>query len=693
MVNLRTLAIVTLCLSALVLTCESKADVRKKAEKKKVQVTSLQVQKQEPLLMQSIIPTFSDLSELFDYKDKWLSTAPKDVLTAFNQYGSQQGQNQSDGQANSKENIHENVDYSLALADVYIVLADYSAALNELDAISLAPITELASKPDSAPKTEHVLTPENKIKLLEKKAQILTLQNNLFEAISFLTRAHKLAVTNKLNRQAIFISLLISERYITLADEDKAIYWQQEALSLLEPKNVSEKDAADKGAAEQDNLGLLIEASILLAKQQEQISQHLSATRTLVKVIDLVEDKNYDSVESSLRMQLSHNFMQAQQYINAEQELEKSYKLAVKSRNQQQQVMSVVNLINTYIVQGKFDDANSLLNAAERLARFLTTAQDKRDFKLAKAQVLAGFSKYSQALTILNSIDDSGILDINEKQALEIKRLELKAKWLALTGQKYQSVDAFEQLLQTKLAEQQHRTNLKLDFVLASYRHDIEQIKQQGLDDKTLNAELLKQNQEYAEDFSNVKVWLFLLLVLFIVAAYFVYRRLQPKKAESLFLDPITGAHNHSYFVKHLNLLMKNNMPFSLVMFDIDNMRKINQKLGHELGDRLLTQIVERLEVRLGSNKLLVRLSGDQFIVIAKNFSLNQAFALAEILRKELNSNKFHVDNLSIHLSASFGVICHYENMTIDSMKDDVKKVLDKAKSKGGNITQVVGFC
>jgi diguanylate cyclase (GGDEF)-like protein len=641
------------------LAYNSQANDKNKANgKKKVQVSSLQTQEQDTLLMPSLVPNFSDFSELLDYKSKWISSAPNDVLTAFNQYYSQLQPIDS----GTQEYTQDRVEYSLALVEVYVILADYPAAFAELDIINN--IDELSI--------------ENKIQTLEKKAQVLALQSDFFNSINVLTQAHQLAVTNKLDRQSILTALLISQSYITLDEQEKTHYWHQQVMSLLD---------------QYDDFGLLIEASILLAKQQENISEHLNATKTLVKVIDLVSEQNYDNVETSLRIQLSHNFLQAKQYINAEQELEKSYNLALKSRNQQQQVMSVVNLINTYVEQSKFDDANSLLKGVQRLERFLTTTPDKRSFKLAKAQVLAGFSKYSQALTILNSIDSSDVLDASEKQTLDINLLEKKSKWLALTDQKYRSVDAFQQLLKSKLAEQQNNSSNKLDFVMANYRYDVEKIKQQGLDDKTLNSELLKQNQEYLDTLSNIKVWLFLTFVLFIVVAYFLYKRLQPKQAESQFLDPITGAHNHSYFVKHVNLLMKNNMPFSLVMFDVDNMRKINKKLGHELADRLLTQIVERLEVRLGSNKLLVRLSADQFIVIAKNFSLNQAFALAEILRKELNSNKFHVDNLSIHLSASFGVICHYEDMTIDSMKDDVKKVLDKAKSKGGNITQVVGFC
>jgi diguanylate cyclase (GGDEF)-like protein len=648
MVNLRTFvivfAIVTLSLSGLAQANNSQTD-----DKKKVQVASLQEQKQEQLL----VPNFSDINDLLDYKTQWLINKPENVLKAFQQFES--------NSLNTKPEQHS-VQYTLALVDVYTRLSDFDNAITTLESIGVIEKLDVTEQ----------------IKVLEKKAQVSVLQANIFNANQFLLLANQLATDNQLTRQSIFTALSISDNYVRLADEVNSVFWQEQVKSLL---------------STQDDIGMLIEASIILAKQQETLGLYLTATKTLIHVIDLLSVQNFYNVEASLRIQLSHNFKTAEQYVNAEQELEKAYKLAVKSRNQQQQLMAIVNLIDVYIIQSKYDDALPLLKAAERLERFFTSAKDQRAFALVKAQVLAGTSQYSQALIILDKINTDDILAPSEKQKLAIDILTLKSKWLMLSGAKQPSIQAFEQLLTKSLTYQQHTSNLKLDFVMANYLHDLEQVKQDVMQQKSLAEEVKQQNVALAERLSNFKILLLLSFVALIAGGYFIYKRLQPKRTELQFIDPITGAHNHSYFVKHVNRLMQNDMPFSLVMFDVDNMRTINQKLGHELGDRLLTQIVERLGVRLGSNKLLVRLSGDRFIVIAKNFSLNQAFALAEILRKELNSNKFYVDNLGINLSASFGVTCHYENKTIDSMKDEVQDALNKAKTKGGNITQVVGFC
>lgn len=701
MVDFRTLFTVVICLSAFVVTCDSQS-----AEKKKVQVASLIAQQQE----QIIVPSFSTLEELLNYKDEFLDSAPENVLIAFQQYQinhltSPSTKNETSAKLSdvSKENealepnedvtinlvpdnklldsglnsdtnstfdplvqeldlsTEERFEFSLALSDVHLALSKLDTALIELDSLSLSEL-DIVSQ----------------LTVLEKKAQILNQKHDFFNAVRYLTQANELAMNNDLSRQSIFTALQLSAIYVTLSDKDKTLYWQQEATDLL---------------SEQDDLGLLIEASILLAKQQQDIGQHLNATRTLVHVIDLVSNKKYYSVEASLRLQMSDNFKTAQQYVNAEQELERSYKLAVKSRDQEQQLVTLIHLIDTYAAQNKFDDAKPLLKAAKSLERFLVTEKDKRDYELAKAQVLAGGSQYKKALALLDELDMSDIFDENVKHDLIIELLNLKSNWLTLDGDKQAAIQSFNRLIANHLAQQQMRSDIKLDFVIANYKNELAELKQQLLESKKQDDNFSEPKEDADYSFSSNIVLLFIGIVVLLGLAYFIVKWLKAEQSKRIFLDPVSGANNHNYFIKHVKLLMKSNTPFSLIMFDIDNMRKVNDKLGFELGDKLLALVVERLDSRLGSNKLLVRLSGDKFIVIAKDFSLKQAFALAEVLRKELNSNKFYIDNLAINLSASFGVSYCYGSKSIDKVKDEVQDALDKAKIKGGNITQEMDFC
>jgi len=668
MLNLRTLSIVAICLSAFAVTCDSHS-----AEKKKVKVTSLSAQKQEQVIGDvneiGIIPRFATLDELFAYKDEFLATEPEEVLKAFKQFQINHLPSPSDKNTNVlSENKSFKINQDLAGGDTlnkndgFDLNINGSPELNTIPDIAVIPkfdvIPELDVTNELNPTPDLNITPEQKFKftlalseinlellefdtalaeleslplsdlktvnqitLLEKKAQILSKKNDFFNAVRYLTQANKLSMSNDLNRQSILTALQLSEIYVTLSDIDKTLYWQQNAKSLL---------------AKEEDLGLLIEASILLAKQQQDTGQHLNSTRTLINVVDRVADKKYYSVEASLRLRLSENFKIAKQYVNAEQELERAYKLAVKSRNQEQQLVAIIHLIDVYAVQNKFSSAKPLLKAAKSLERFLTTVKDKRDYELAKAQVLAGTSQYKKALRILENLDMSDVLDENAKRELDIKLLELKSNWLVLNGKKQAGIQLFKESLDSKLAQQETSSTIKLDFLMANYKYDVAQAKnelaevqQQLLEYKKQNDKLKQPKEGFIDSLYNNRVLLAVSVILLLAIVYLIIRVFRPKKSKRIFLDPVSGANNHNYFIKHVKLLMQNNTPFSLIMFDI---------------------------------------------------------------RKELNNDKFYIDNLGINLSASFGVSYCYGDKNIDTIKDDVKDALDKAKTKGGNITQAMDF-
>ncbi|MDU0114597.1 hypothetical protein RT723_16690 [Psychrosphaera aquimarina] len=152
MVNLRTFvivfAIVTLSLSGPAQANNSQTD-----DKKKVQVASLQEQKQEQLL----VPNFSDINDLLDYKTQWLINKPENVLKAFQQFES--------NSLNTKPEQHS-VQYTLALVDVYTRLSDFDNAITTLESIGVI---------DNLDVTEQIKVLEKKHKYLYFKQIYLTL--------------------------------------------------------------------------------------------------------------------------------------------------------------------------------------------------------------------------------------------------------------------------------------------------------------------------------------------------------------------------------------------------------------------------------------------------------------------------------------------------------------------------------------
>lgn len=83
--------------------------------------------------------------------------------------------------------------------------------------------------------------------------------------------------------------------------------------------------------------------------------------------------------------------------------------------------------------------------------------------------------------------------------------------------------------------------------------------------------------------------------------------------------DPLTGAHTRSWFKAHLAGRLKEarTSPFTLMMIDLDNFKKINDTWGHLEGDRALVTVVELLRRSLRSTDVIARFAGDEFLVLA----------------------------------------------------------------------------
>src|SRR5690606_15036399 len=83
--------------------------------------------------------------------------------------------------------------------------------------------------------------------------------------------------------------------------------------------------------------------------------------------------------------------------------------------------------------------------------------------------------------------------------------------------------------------------------------------------------------------------------------------------------DTLTGLPNRARFSNHLIQLVREQVPHALLVFDLDNFKKINDSLGHELGDSLLCRLSERLSHFTRFKAKLYRLGGDEFAVVLEN--------------------------------------------------------------------------
>jgi diguanylate cyclase (GGDEF)-like protein len=156
--------------------------------------------------------------------------------------------------------------------------------------------------------------------------------------------------------------------------------------------------------------------------------------------------------------------------------------------------------------------------------------------------------------------------------------------------------------------------------------------------------------------------------------------------------DALTSLKNRRYFDKILEAEVhkakSKNIPLSLIMFDIDRFKNINDTYGHQVGDEALRGLAKTVSAHIRQSDVLARYGGEEFAVIASWTNIDAAKILAEKLRKTIEELK--LPDVP-QFTCSFGVAqMEEEDFTHDIIKraDDA---LYEAKNSGRNIVIAKG--
>ncbi|WP_419769835.1 MAG: diguanylate cyclase [Candidatus Marinarcus sp.] len=151
--------------------------------------------------------------------------------------------------------------------------------------------------------------------------------------------------------------------------------------------------------------------------------------------------------------------------------------------------------------------------------------------------------------------------------------------------------------------------------------------------------------------------------------------------------DQLTGLFNrqkfHSIFTKEIRRNRRYSNPLSLIIFDIDDFKDINDTFGHEEGDYVLKVITKITTTAVRDSDTVVRWGGEEFIVLLPETALDNACVVAEKIRASMAS--FTMDNINKIVTASFGVAQLQESDCETSFIKRADNALYKAKSQGKN--------
>jgi len=150
-------------------------------------------------------------------------------------------------------------------------------------------------------------------------------------------------------------------------------------------------------------------------------------------------------------------------------------------------------------------------------------------------------------------------------------------------------------------------------------------------------------------------------------------------------IDSMTGLYNRRFFIelceKELNRQERYHTHFSLLMIDCDHFKNINDKFGHAQGDNVLIALSTIFQTITRKSDIIARVGGEEFMIILQETNLEDAYLMAEKIRKEISERMIS----NHHITVSIGVTQSQPQETLESILSRVDKALYSAKTTGRN--------
>lgn len=192
------------------------------------------------------------------------------------------------------------------------------------------------------------------------------------------------------------------------------------------------------------------------------------------------------------------------------------------------------------------------------------------------------------------------------------------------------------------------------------------------------------------ESFTNnmyLEVFLITILILTIIIFTYIVSKYQYKVRSAGEVDYLTNIYNRKKFYdlanKEVAAAKRNKYAISILLFDIDHFKKINDKYGHGYGDAVLVSLSNKIMENIRDKDILARWGGEEFVLLLSHTNKNQAIIAAEKLRSLVDSSKLpHLKDVTISIGVSE---IDLDKVDLDKAIKQADKNMYCAKNKGRN--------
>jgi diguanylate cyclase len=326
------------------------------------------------------------------------------------------------------------------------------------------------------------------------------------------------------------------------------------------------------------------------------------------------------------------------------------------------------------------------LEQLRTIEKSLKEASNSDDFFSVRKSILNLIKAYISRISKEREEAASFIREIGER-LIEVEGHMINSLTFAKDAHKVSS--SFTDTLEGQLVEFKQTTDISRDLSelktavatrLSSIKTVLESKRQ---DDSVRLQQADQQMQQLQQNLSEMKGE--------IQAAWQRAKSLE----HELMIDPLTGIYNRRAYDRRIfeetQRYQRYQRAFSLLIFDVDHFKRVNDLYGHSVGDMCLKEIVHRIKPVLRKSDFIARYGGEEFAVIVPETRSEGAMDVAEKLRQTIEATKFIYKADSVAITVSVGVT---EIMPADKTQEDIftraDRALYSAKQSGRNRVAVL---
>lgn len=423
-----------------------------------------------------------------------------------------------------------------------------------------------------------------------------------------------------------------------------------------------------------------------LATSYRRFGDPETAIKYQIRLENTYIDSNMLFEAENINVQIAFSLEELGRLDESTQRFYKSLKFWQNKNEKASIADAKVNIAGNLIKQGEIDKALTLLKQAE--------PDIPVEYDGPHSFMSLFFAK---AYLVKNELDKA--LEYSQKASIDFERggnrrgesqnLQLQSQIYHAKGDienAYKSLSAFlemhlsldKQIMSDRNAEMQTRFNTE------KVQDENENLLKVSTD-KELKLQIMQRNE-------NLQIVIIILVaIILIIVSVFAYKQLKRKrKYQSLALtDELTQLSNRraiygqsEIFIKQAKLCQQ---PFSIILFDADYFKQVNDKLGHDIGDKVLIKLASLTMGMMRESDVVGRVGGEEFLILLPNIAHHTAMEIAQrLLNCIANYDWSHIaPNLQQTVSAGVATLEHETELSPLLLKAD--SALYKAKSAGRN--------